>query len=95
MIVGRKITIVDFESSSTWIEKFQMLHLQLRRLCIGSGISKIIGRVYKIPKKQKMITVLRRYKQEGTRESFEEFVICFETITGSAGFEPATTSPPG
>jgi len=73
VIVGRKITIIDFESSST-DRKVSNVTSATQALCIGSGISKIIGRVYKIPKKQKMITVLRRYKHEGTRESFENLL---------------------
>jgi len=73
VIIGRKITILDFESSSI-DRKVSNVTSATQALCIGSGISKIIGRVYKIPKKQKMITVLRRYKQEGTRESFENLL---------------------
>ena len=73
VIVGKKITIIDFESSST-DRKVSNVTSATQALCIGSGISKIIGRVYKIPKKQKMITVLRRYKQEETRESFENLL---------------------
>ena len=73
VIVGRKITIIDFESSSM-DRKVSNVTSATQALCIGSGISKIIGYVYKIPKKQKMITVLRRYKLEGTRESFENLL---------------------
>ena len=73
VIVGKKITIIDFESSSM-DRKVSNVTSATQALCIGSGISKIIGHVYKIPKKQKMITVLRRYKREGTRESFESLL---------------------
>jgi len=73
VIVGKKVTIIDFESSSM-DRKVSNVTSATQALCIGSGISKIIGRVYKIPKKQKMITVLRRYKQEETRESFESLL---------------------
>ena len=73
MIVGKKTTIIDFESSSM-DRKVSNVTSATQAFCIGSGISKIIGRVYKIPKKQKMITVLRRYKQEETRESFESLL---------------------
>ena len=73
VIVGKKVTIIDFESSSV-DRKVSNVTSATQALCIGSGISKIIGRVYKIPKKQKMITVLRRYKQEETRESFESLL---------------------
>ena len=73
VIIGKKTTIIDFESSSM-DRKVSNVTSATQALCIGSGISKIIGRVYKIPKKQKMITILRRYKQEGTRESFESLL---------------------
>jgi len=73
VIIGKKITIIDFESSSV-DRKVSNVTSATQALCIGSRISKIISRVYKIPKKQKMITVLRRYKQEGTRESFENLL---------------------
>ena len=73
VIIGKKITIIDFESSSM-DRKVSNVTSATQALCIGSGISKIIGHVYKIPKKQKMITVLRRYKHEETRESFENLL---------------------
>jgi len=73
VIVGKKTTIIDFESSSI-DRKVSNVTSATQAFCIGSGISKIIGRVYKIPKKQKMITVLRRYKHEGTRDSFESLL---------------------
>ena len=73
VIVGKKITIIDFESSSM-NRKVSNVTSATQALCIGSGISKIIGRVYKIPKKQKMISVLREYKQKQTRDSFEKLL---------------------
>jgi len=73
VIIGKKTTIIDFESSSM-DRKVSNVTSATQAFCIGSRISKIVGRVYKIPKKQKMITVLRRYKHEGTRESFENLL---------------------
>ena len=73
VIVGKKITIIDFESSSM-NRKVSNVTSATQALCIGSGISKIISHVYRIPKKLKMITVLRRYKQEETRDSFENLL---------------------
>jgi len=71
--VGKKITVIDFESSST-DRKVSNVTSATLALCIGSGISIIIGRVIKNPKTHNKITVLRRYKQEGTRESFENLL---------------------
>ena len=73
VIVGRKITVIDFESSST-DRKVSNVTSATQALCIGSGISKIVGCIYKIPKKEKMISVLRKYKQEQTRDSFERLL---------------------
>jgi len=73
VIVGKKITVIVFESSST-DRKVTNVTSATQALCIGSGISKIIGRIYKFPKKQKMITVLRKYKREQTRDSFENLL---------------------
>ena len=73
VIVGKKTTIIDFESSSM-NRKVSNVTSATQALCIGSGIAKIIGRIHKIPKKQKLITALRRYKQEETRDSFENLL---------------------
>ena len=73
VIIGKKVTIIDFESSSM-DRKVSNVTSASQALCIGSGISKIIGRAYKIPKKQKMISVLREYKQKQTRDSFENLL---------------------
>ncbi len=73
VIVGNKTTIIDFESSSM-DRRVSNVTSATQALCIGSGISKIIGCICKIPKKEKMIAVLRRYKQEQTRDSFENLL---------------------
>jgi len=73
VIIGNKTTIIDFESSST-DRKVSNVTSATQALCIGSRISKMVGGMYKIPKKQKMISVLRKYKQEQTRDSFEKLL---------------------
>jgi len=73
VIIGNKTTIIDFESSST-DRKVSNVTSATQALCIGSRISKIVGGMYKIPKKQKMISVLRKYKREQTRDSFEKLL---------------------
>ena len=73
VIVGSKITIIDFESSSL-DRKVSNVTSATQAFYIGSGISKMVGRICKIPKKEKMISVLRRYKQEQTRDSFEKLL---------------------
>ncbi len=73
VIIGKKTTIIDFESSSM-DRKVSNVTSATQALCIGSGISKIVGHIHNIPKKQKLITALRRYKQEKTRNSFENLL---------------------
>ncbi len=73
VIIGNKTTIIDFESSSTG-RKVSNVTSATQALYIGSRISKIVGCIYKIPKKEKMISVLRKYKQEQTRDSFERLL---------------------
>jgi len=70
VIVGKKITLLDFESSST-DRRVSNVTSATQGLYIGSGISKYIKRIYKIPSKQKIIDALRAYKKEQTRESFD------------------------
>jgi len=73
LVTNRSAKIIDFESSSM-NRKVSNVTSATQALCIGSGISKIIGRIHKIPNKQKLITALRRYKQEETRDSFENLL---------------------
>ena len=68
-----QVTIIDFESSST-DRKVSNVTSATQALCIGSRISKIVGGMYKIPKKEKMIYALREYKQKQTRDSFEKLL---------------------
>jgi len=70
VIVGKKITLLDFESSSI-DRRVSNVTSATQGLYIGSGISKYIKRIYKIPQKQKIIDALRAYKKEQTRESFD------------------------
>ena len=73
VIVGNKTTIIDFESSST-DRKVSNVTSATQAFCIGSRISKMVGGMYKIPKKEKIISVLRGYKQKQTRDSFEKLL---------------------
>lgn len=73
VIVGKKVTMIDFESSS--IERrVANVTSATQGIFIGSGISKKVHRLYKIPKKEQIIEVLRRYKKEQTRNSFEQLL---------------------
>lgn len=70
VIVGRTIAIIDFESSSLE-RKVSNVTSATQALFIGSGLAKIVQRIYKVPPKQKIIKVLRSYKEDQTQASFE------------------------
>ncbi len=74
VIVGdSKSTLIDFESSSTKRRVSNVTSIT-QAIFIGSGIAKQVQRIYKAPSKEKIIQVLRKYKQEQTRDSFENLL---------------------
>jgi len=73
VIIGKKITVIDFESSSTE-RRVSNVTSATQGLYIGSGISKIITKIYKVPPKQKIIKLLQIYKKEQTRKSFDDLL---------------------
>ena len=74
VIVGdKKPTLIDFESSSVSRRASNVTSIT-QAIFIGSGIGKAINRIYKIPTKNKIISVLRKYKKEPSRESFEDLL---------------------
>ena len=80
IIIGKsKITILDFESSST---KRQVSNVTsaTQGIFIGSGISKKINRIYKIPPKTKIIESLRTYKRDKSKENFDKVLSSLKII---------------
>lgn len=74
VIVGKsRSTLIDFESSSV-NRRVSNVTSVTQAIFIGSGIAKKVQRIYKIPPKQKIIDVLRTYKQEQTRRSFDDIL---------------------
>jgi len=74
VIVGKsRSTLIDFESSSV-NRRVSNVTSVTQAIFIGSGIAKKVQRIYKIPQKQKIIDVLRIYKQEQTRKSFDDIL---------------------
>ena len=74
VIVGKlRSTIIDFESSSVSRRPSNVTSIT-QAIFIGSGIAKKVQRIYKIPQKEKIINVLRAYKQEQTRKSFDNIL---------------------
>jgi putative serine/threonine protein kinase len=74
VIVGKlRTTLIDFESSSVNRRASNVTSIT-RAIFIGSGIAKKVQRIYNIPEKGKIIDVLRKYKQEPTRRSFDNIL---------------------
>lgn len=71
VIVGKNITMIDFESASLE-RKSSNVTSASQAILIGSGLAKMVSKIYKLPPKQKIISVLRNYKEEKTRQSFDE-----------------------
>lgn len=70
VIVGKNITMIDFESSSLERRASNVTSAS-QAILIGSGLAKIVNRTYKLPPKQKIISALRKYKEFRTQESFD------------------------
>jgi len=74
VIVGKtKASIIDFESSSTKRKPSNVTSIT-QAFFIGSGNAKKAREIYKNPPKEKIIEVLKLYKQEKTRENFEKLL---------------------
>jgi len=72
VLVGKsKVTIIDLESSSTK-RRVSNVTSATQALYIGSGISKIIHKIYKTPSKEKIIKDLRNYKKMQDQQSFDK-----------------------
>ncbi len=74
VIVGKtKANLIDFESSSTNRRPSNVTSIT-QAFFIGSGNARKAQKIYKNPPKEKIIEVLKQYKQEKTRENFEKLL---------------------
>lgn len=74
VIVGKtNSTIIDFESSSINRRPSNVTSIT-QAFFIGSGIAKKAQKIYKNPSKEKIIIVLKKYKQDKTRDNFEDLL---------------------
>ena len=74
VIVGKsKNTIIDFESSSTG-RQLSNVSSATQAIFIGTGLAKIIRKKIKVPRKNKIIRLIRNYKKMRTDESFNELL---------------------
>ena len=70
VIIGKSISIIDFESASV-NRRVSNVTSATQSIFIGSGISKLVKKIIKEPQKRKLITSLRKYKNEQSRKNFE------------------------
>ena len=74
VIVGKtKSTLIDFESSSVNRRPSNVTSIT-QALFIGSGIAKKSQKIYKNPSKEEIIGILKQYKEEKSRERFDELL---------------------
>jgi len=74
VIVGKnKVSIIDFESSSTKRKPSNVTSIT-QAFFIGSGIARTAQKIYKNSSKEKIIDALKLYKQEKTRDNFDNLL---------------------
>jgi len=71
VIVGKNITMIDFESASLERRSSNVTSAS-QAMLIGSGLANMVNRIYKLPPKQEIISSLRTYKENRTKESFDQ-----------------------
>jgi len=78
VIVGNlKTTLIDFESASTK-RRVSNVTSATQAICIGSGISKSVKKIHRIPSKNKIIKNLRDYKNERSLMNFKKILKTLE-----------------
>lgn len=70
VIVGKSVKMIDFESSSLE-RRVSNVTSATQAIFIGSGLAKIVQKIYSIPPRPKIISVLREYKKQQTQQSFD------------------------
>ena len=74
VIVGKnRNTIIDFESSSTK-RISSNVSAATQAIFIGTGLAKIIRKKIQVPRRDKIIRLVRNYKKLRTKESFDDLV---------------------
>ncbi len=73
VIVGNSPCIIDFESAST-NRRTSNVTSATQSIFIGSGLANIVKKIIKIPDRKKLISVLKKYKHEPSRENFDDIL---------------------
>jgi len=71
VIVGNKVCIIDFESASV-NRRTSNVTSATQSIFIGSGIANHVKKIIKEPNRKKLIFSLRKYKNDQSRENFED-----------------------
>ena len=71
VIVGKKICILDFESASV-NRRTSNVTSATQSIFIGSGIANMVKKIIKVPNRKKLITSLKKYINDQSRENFED-----------------------
>ena len=75
VIVGKnRNTIIDFESSSTK-RVSSNVSAATQAIFIGTGLAKIIRKKIQVPRRDKIIRLVRNYKKLRTQKSFDDLVL--------------------
>jgi putative serine/threonine protein kinase len=70
VIVGKKTCIIDFESASV-NRRTSNVTSATQSIFIGSGIANLVKKIIKEPNRKKLIASLKKYKNDQSRENFE------------------------
>ncbi len=70
VIIGKSVSIIDFESASV-NRRVSNVTSATQSIFIGSGIAKLVKKIIKEPQRKKLITSLRKYKNDQSRKNFE------------------------
>ena len=71
VIVGKKVCIIDFESASV-NRRTSNVTSATQSIFIGSGIANLVKKIIKEPNRKKLIVSLKKYKNDQSRENFED-----------------------
>ena len=69
-IIGKHTTLIDFEGASKK-RKVSNVTSASQSLFIGSYTAKMLGKIRKVPRKSTLVSALRRYKENPSRDTFE------------------------
>ncbi len=73
LISGKRPTIIDFESASVE-RRTSNVSSAIQAILIGTGLARMIRKQIQVPRKNKIIKLVRDYKKLKTQESFDQIL---------------------